>query len=256
MTTPTKEIAVSERIERLKYLRDRGTTTERERAALTAGMEALERDMDLKQQLAEQISEIDADIEAKQEELYGDGEADNPEDDPAHPSNYFPGESPGKDLRKLLAQEFPIGRLNNPDLVRGLITELERDPKTDAEVTAATVAVLLTAILALPALRALLDREQWMGNLLAVIHRDGGHYLSQHGWQKACEDGETVVLKLRAENGELKERGVTRDELYDIEGKVDYECSVAGPIAVFLHSKGLLIGSPEEEGVAEDSNYE
>lgn len=31
-------------------------------------------------------------------------------------------------------------------------------------------------------------REQQLGNLLAVIHRDGGHYLAEHGWEKAVND--------------------------------------------------------------------
>lgn len=25
-------------------------------------------------------------------------------------------------------------------------------------------------------------------NLLAIIHGDGGHYLDEHGWTKACKD--------------------------------------------------------------------
>lgn len=32
-----------------------------------------------------------------------------------------------------------------------------------------------------------------LGNLLAVIHRDGGHYESEHGTEKACADAETAV---------------------------------------------------------------
>ena len=37
------------------------------------------------------------------------------------------------------------------------------------------------------------------GNLLAVIHRDGGHYIQEHGWKKAGEDAEAEVLRLRSE---------------------------------------------------------
>lgn len=37
---------------------------------------------------------------------------------------------------------------------------------------------------------------QHLGNLLAVIHRDGGHYQAQHGTKKACEDAEAIVVKL------------------------------------------------------------
>jgi len=34
-------------------------------------------------------------------------------------------------------------------------------------------------------------------NLLAVIHRDSGHYTAEHGFVQSCEDAETVVLALR-----------------------------------------------------------
>lgn len=50
---------------------------------------------------------------------------------------------------------------------------------------------------------AVAKRDEWasgaarlssqLGNLLAVIHRDGGHYESEHGTEKACADAETAV---------------------------------------------------------------
>lgn len=39
-----------------------------------------------------------------------------------------------------------------------------------------------------------------LGNLLAVIHRDGGQYQSQHGTAKAVADARDVVIALRAES--------------------------------------------------------
>ncbi len=36
---------------------------------------------------------------------------------------------------------------------------------------------------------------QMLGNLLARIHRDGGHYVMEHGWQKAAEDAEAKVVQ-------------------------------------------------------------
>lgn len=36
-----------------------------------------------------------------------------------------------------------------------------------------------------------------LGSLLAVIHRDGGHYESEHGTEKACADAATAVHALR-----------------------------------------------------------
>ena len=41
--------------------------------------------------------------------------------------------------------------------------------------------------------------EQPAGNLLARMHHDGGHYISEHGWKKACEDAELTYLRLREE---------------------------------------------------------
>jgi len=39
--------------------------------------------------------------------------------------------------------------------------------------------------------------EYWLGSLLAVIHRDGGHYQAEHGMQKASGDAITAVHVLR-----------------------------------------------------------
>lgn len=32
------------------------------------------------------------------------------------------------------------------------------------------------------------ELEQLCGNLLAVIHGDGGHYIDEHGWEQAIND--------------------------------------------------------------------
>lgn len=42
------------------------------------------------------------------------------------------------------------------------------------------------------------EAEKALGNLLAVIHRDGGHYQAEHGTEKAAKDAEAVVLADRA----------------------------------------------------------
>jgi len=41
--------------------------------------------------------------------------------------------------------------------------------------------------------------DQWepVLGLLAIIHRDGGHYTGEHGIEKACEDAVEVVGLLR-----------------------------------------------------------
>ncbi len=43
-----------------------------------------------------------------------------------------------------------------------------------------------------------------LGSLLAVIHRDGGHYLAEHGVEKACADAEAIVVSLRSEIARLQ----------------------------------------------------
>jgi len=47
--------------------------------------------------------------------------------------------------------------------------------------------------------------DQCVGNLLAVIHGDGGHYQADHGLVKACEDGERVFHDLRMSLEALRE---------------------------------------------------
>lgn len=56
-------------------------------------------------------------------------------------------------------------------------------------------------------------RDAWRGgdsyeasmlrDLLAVIHRDGGHYVEEHGLDKAIEDAKTKVLATRVALAEL-----------------------------------------------------
>lgn len=47
--------------------------------------------------------------------------------------------------------------------------------------------------------------NQHVGNLLAVIHGDGGHHLLEHGLEKACLDAEKVVTDLRMSVAALEE---------------------------------------------------
>jgi hypothetical protein len=43
-------------------------------------------------------------------------------------------------------------------------------------------------------------------NLLAVIHRDGGHYTKEHGFEKSCADAEKIVLRDRRDEPSERER--------------------------------------------------
>lgn len=45
--------------------------------------------------------------------------------------------------------------------------------------------------------------EQRLGNLLARIHGDGGHYITEHGWEKAEADADAKVVDKFAEREEL-----------------------------------------------------
>ena len=43
------------------------------------------------------------------------------------------------------------------------------------------------------------EENQSFGNVLAVIHKDGGHYITNHGYEKASKDAIQIVLELRGE---------------------------------------------------------
>ncbi|MFN8681249.1 hypothetical protein ACDP63_08860 [Paracoccus sp. P2] len=45
---------------------------------------------------------------------------------------------------------------------------------------------------------------KWLGELLAVIHRDGGHYQSQHGDEKAVDEAHMIVARLLTERDEAR----------------------------------------------------
>ena len=58
------------------------------------------------------------------------------------------------------------------------------------------------------ALRAAIDAERkavGLGDLLAVIHCDGGHYQAEHGTAMAIEDAIAVVHSIRAQNSAVDE---------------------------------------------------
>lgn len=54
------------------------------------------------------------------------------------------------------------------------------------------------------------DIIEAIGNLLAVIHRDGGHYEAQHGIVKACSIAEQIITN---ERRALQEMTAERDAL-------------------------------------------
>lgn len=53
-------------------------------------------------------------------------------------------------------------------------------------------------------IKRLRKENQSFGNVLAVVHKDGGHNITKHGHHKASRDAIKVVLDLRAENELLR----------------------------------------------------
>lgn len=74
---------------------------------------------------------------------------------------------------------------------------------------------------------------KWLGELLAVIHRDGGHYQSQHGDEKAVDESHRIWARLITERDEALaqvaaayEAAARRTESEDVEypsGTIDME---------------------------------
>lgn len=49
--------------------------------------------------------------------------------------------------------------------------------------------------------------QQYLSNLLARIHRDGGHYESEHGTKQAVFDADIIVADLYAEKDSNHDQG-------------------------------------------------
>ena len=45
-------------------------------------------------------------------------------------------------------------------------------------------------------LNSLVDNDERLGNLLAIVHRDGGHYTEKHGVEKSYEDAKEKVSNM------------------------------------------------------------
>ena len=53
--------------------------------------------------------------------------------------------------------------------------------------------------------KQLKQENQFFGDVLAVIHKDGGHYISIHGPRKASQDAIKIILDLRKKFEDWKE---------------------------------------------------
>lgn len=87
-------------------------------------------------------------------------------------------EYPPATVRQLLDTDYPYDEIaDEVDLgafARGVVRQVE---------------------LARPVLPEEARLRQLLGNLLARIHGDGGHYVEEHGWEKACADAEQLVVE-------------------------------------------------------------
>ena len=43
------------------------------------------------------------------------------------------------------------------------------------------------------------ELRQTLANILCRIHRDGGHYIAEHGWRKAIQDADLKVAQMNAD---------------------------------------------------------
>ena len=62
----------------------------------------------------------------------------------------------------------------------------------------------MLALSQLAALKARIAELEYMQNLLAVIHRDGGHYVSKHGVEVATKDAITIYYGMQIKIAELE----------------------------------------------------
>ena len=90
--------------------------------------------------------------------------------------------------------------------------------------------------------------EHWLGNLLAVIHRDGGHYESEHGTEKACADAETAVHVLRGSlEGYVEANRYMKGELDDALEDARKYCEAQREIARLREACRLVIRYDESD---------
>ncbi len=95
-------------------------------------------------------------------------------------SELVDSEGPPATLRNLLDYDYPWDEVaDNVEL--GLFAR----------------AVVRQVNLAHPVLPEENSLRELLGNLLAVIHKDGGHCIQELGWERACKEAEELILKSR-----------------------------------------------------------
>ena len=125
------------------------------------------------------------------------------------PSEFITSEAWEPDADPLYAFSCPtcgyewVGSTHPPRTLRQLLDE---DADDDDEVDVDLGAFARAVVRQVDASRSVVPDGQGLrlllGNLLARIHGDGGHYVETHGWEQACTDAEALVVGLRARTGD------------------------------------------------------
>ena len=107
-------------------------------------------------------------------------------------------------------------------------------------------------------------------DLLARIHRDGGHYVTEHGIEKACEDADVLVAGLNADGSDPRDQGEalarrlhaereavvaeldrTRDEVDALESLVARQADILTGVANALRGEPASLASHSHHDLAE-----
>ena len=91
------------------------------------------------------------------------------------------------------------------------------------------------------------------GNILARIHRDGGHHADAVGWERAADEADVIVARLYVERDEARaEIERLRAELAETERRLDAEISAMDALDGAYHAlNGARDGSDELVALAE-----
>ncbi len=104
--------------------------------------------------------------------------------------------------------------------------------------------------------------NQSFGNVLAIIHRDSGHYITEHGHRKASEDAIRIIQDMRIALEDEPERiihaAILRNDGHILTGKQHshiivsspYDTCKEGAVQGFLTSKGRFVDNIEAGVIA------
>lgn len=87
--------------------------------------------------------------------------------------------------------------------LNGLLATFERDVGRKTTIEAFNLLGSL-ALLLRASEEARVKAERERDDLLCRIHRDGGHYISEHGIEKACQDADVIVATLNVQKDEAE----------------------------------------------------